>query len=201
MLIAFEFYVDFIFHTLFREFWSVLLVINKLLLKIDLLLCHRQLNATLKLDTNRKHLYQKKCFDNAKINSEGQTLNEKHLIEKQMRKFVPGQLIIFGQLDEQEEQSKIRFAAETSGIVQWKPQTENFIWNNLGKRDFISHRTVLCSTFCMSNVPQITFVCRNFMCAKKTLAKLIHFIAVSTILPFQIKSFVCYQLHRNLNLV
>lgn len=97
----------------------------------------RQLNATLELDKQRKILYQKKCFGNPIINGQRQTLNENHLIEKQIRHLVPGQLIIFGKLDKNNGQSENRLVVKTSGIIRWKPSVENFVWNNLGKWIFM----------------------------------------------------------------
>jgi hypothetical protein len=87
----------------------------------------------LELDKQQKILYQKKCFSNPIINVQQQTLNENHLIEKQIRHLVPGQLIIFGKLDKNNGQSENRLVVKTSGIIRWKPSVENFVWNNLGK--------------------------------------------------------------------
>lgn len=78
-------------------------------------------------------MYQKKCYSSRKINDQGQALNENHLIEKRIRNLVPGQLIIFGKLDKNNGQSNNRFVVKTGGMIRWKPHTENFIWNNLGK--------------------------------------------------------------------
>lgn len=94
---------------------------------------NRQLNATLELGKQEKIHYQKKCFNNPIINDQQQTLNENHLIEKQIRHLVPGQLIIFGKLDKNNGRSGNRLVVKTSGIVRWKPKVENFVWNNLGK--------------------------------------------------------------------
>ena len=99
---------------------------------------HRQLNATLELDKQQKILYQKKCYGSSIINDQQQTLNENHLIEKQIRHLVPGQLIIFGKLDKSNGRSENRLVVKTSGIIRWKPTLENFVWNNLGKWNFIS---------------------------------------------------------------
>lgn len=87
----------------------------------------------MELDKAEKVMYQKKCYGSRKINDQGQALNENHLIEKQIRNLVPGQLIIFGRLDKNNGQSNNRFVVKTDGMIRWKPHTENFIWNNLGK--------------------------------------------------------------------
>lgn len=121
--------------------------INSFIIQINvwfegLILClffGRQLNATLELDKQRKILYQKKCFNNPNINGQQQqTLNENHLIEKQIRHLVPGQLIIFGKLDKNNGRSENHLIVKTSGIIRWKASLENFVWNNLGKWSFIS---------------------------------------------------------------
>jgi hypothetical protein len=93
---------------------------------------NRQLNATLELEKDEKIRYQKKCFNNPKINDHGQMLNENHLIEKQIRNLVPGQLIMFGRLETSDGQSKNHLVVKTSGIVRWTSHVENFVWNNLG---------------------------------------------------------------------
>ncbi|CRL02396.1 CLUMA_CG015399, isoform A [Clunio marinus] len=91
-----------------------------------------QLNATLVLGQSDKIQYQKKCYSNQSINEQLQILNENHLIERQIRTVVPGQLILFGKLDQKNGQSRQRLVAKTSGIVRWNSHLENFIWNNLG---------------------------------------------------------------------
>lgn len=96
---------------------------------------NRQLNATLELDKEEKIAYQKKCFSNPQINKQGQMLNENHLIEQQIRYLLPGQLIIFGKLDNNNNngRSKNHFVVKTSGIVRGGLDVESFVWNNLGK--------------------------------------------------------------------
>lgn len=101
---------------------------------------NRQLNATLELDREHKILYRKKCFNNPEINDQGEMLDENHLIEKQVRYLLPGQLIIFGKLDNNNGQSRNRFVVKTSAMIRWSSHVENFIWNNLGKWKLISRR-------------------------------------------------------------
>lgn len=103
---------------------------NKLML---FYLPNRQLNATLELGKQEEMLFRKKCFNNPTVNDRQQTLNVNHLIEKQVRHLVPGQLIIFGKLDKNNGQSENRLVIKTNGIVRWQPTIENFVWNNLGK--------------------------------------------------------------------
>lgn len=67
-------------------------------------------------------------------------LNANHLIEKQMRSLVPGQLIMFGKLERSDGQSKNRLVVKTNGIVRWKPHVENFVWNNLGNEILFSQK-------------------------------------------------------------
>lgn len=97
---------------------------------------YRQLNATLELGKDEKILYQKKCY----TNDQGQMLNVNHLIEKQMRNLVPGQLIMFGRVEASNGQSKNRLVVKTSGIVRWQPHVENFVWNNLGNEILFPRR-------------------------------------------------------------
>lgn len=93
-----------------------------------------QLNATLELEHQQRILYQRKCYGNSEINNQGRRLNENHLIEKQIRALVPGQLIIFAKLDKSNfRTTRNRLIVKTNGIVRWKPHVENFVWNNLGK--------------------------------------------------------------------
>lgn len=82
------------------------------------------MNATLELGKSEKILFQKKCFNNQNINEERQKMNENRLIEQQMRPLVPGQLIMFGKLDQNNGQSKSRLivkrAASFDGNHIWK---------------------------------------------------------------------------------
>lgn len=101
--------------------------------KVSLLYFRRQLNATLELEQQQKVLYQRKCYANEKINNQGQRLNENHLIEQQIHRLAPGQLIIFGKLDKSSSPTRNRLIIKTNGIVRWHSHVENFVWNNLGK--------------------------------------------------------------------
>ncbi|CAO1390490.1 unnamed protein product [Diamesa hyperborea] len=91
-----------------------------------------QLNATLELEKQQKILYKRKCFNNHNINMQGQPMNDNHLIEKQLRHLVPGQLIIFGKLDKYKAKSKNHLMVKTNGIIQWTSSVETFLWNHLG---------------------------------------------------------------------
>lgn len=59
-----------------------------------------------------------------------------------MRQIVPGQLIIFAKLDRSN-----RLTIKTNGIIQWKPNVENFLWNNLGKNEFFMFFTSIHSDY------------------------------------------------------
>jgi hypothetical protein len=72
--------------------------------------------------------FQRKCFGNLSVNKQNQTMNENFLIEMQMRKIVPGKLIVFAKQDKHN-----RLAIKTNGIFPWNTNIENFLWNNLGK--------------------------------------------------------------------
>lgn len=63
---------------------------------------------------------------------QGQPMNDNHLIEKQLRHLVPGQLIIFGKLDKYKAKSKNHLMVKTNGIIQWTSSVETFLWNHLG---------------------------------------------------------------------
>lgn len=60
-------------------------------------------------------------------------MNDNHLIEKQLRHLVPGQLIIFAKLDKYKSNSKNHLMVKTNGIIQWTSSVEAFLWNHLGK--------------------------------------------------------------------
>lgn len=56
-------------------------------------------------------------------------MNESFLIEMQMRKIVPGKMIVFAKHDKNN-----RLFVKTNEIIKWNKDIENFLWNNLGKR-------------------------------------------------------------------
>ncbi|KAG5681917.1 hypothetical protein PVAND_011321 [Polypedilum vanderplanki] len=111
-----------------------------------------QLNATLELENQQRELYQQKCYSNSKFNIQGQLLNENHLIEKQIRKLLPGQLLIFAKLDTSNFSQRNRLIVKTNGVVRWKPQVENFVWNNLGWSSWSDWS--VCSKDCSKGIQQ-----------------------------------------------
>jgi len=85
------------------------------------------------LSQKQRAVYNQKCYINPNI-SQGEHLNESHLIKNQMMSLSSDQLIIFGKVDEIGYKTvENHLVVQTNGILKWKSNLENFIWKNQGK--------------------------------------------------------------------
>lgn len=85
------------------------------------------------MSQKQRAVYNQKCYINPNV-SQGEHLNENHLIKNLMTSLSSDQLIIFGKVDEIGYKTvENHLVVQTNGILKWKSNLENFIWKNQGK--------------------------------------------------------------------
>lgn len=78
------------------------------------------------MSKEQKTAFKRRCFNNDAINVNNILFNENHLVEQQLRRLVPGQLVIFATLD------KNTLVVKADQIRKWDLSIEDFLWNHLG---------------------------------------------------------------------